>query len=77
MYIILTTENSTQMYVTWSTMNATQNATCLYGTNSISQRAQGWTTKFVDGGPEKHTQYIHRVLLTNLQPGKKHSEFVV
>lgn len=63
---------STQMFVTWSTMNVTQNATCLYGTSSLSQQAKGYTTKFVDGGTEQHTQYIHRVSLSQLQPGKKH-----
>lgn len=68
--------DSTQMFVTWSTMNVTQNATCLYGTSSLSQQAKGYTTKFVDGGTEQHTQYIHRVVLSQLQPGKKHSKSI-
>lgn len=70
------TGDSTQMFVTWSTMNVTQNATCLYGTSSLSQQAKGYTTKFVDGGTEQHTQYIHRVVLSQLQPGKKHSKSI-
>ena len=77
MSFLLIVGDSTQVYVTWSTMNITQNATCLYGVGSLTQQAKGTTTKFVDGGTEQHTQYIHRVVLTHLQPGKKHSEILL
>ena len=77
MSFLLIVGDSTQVYVTWSTMNITQNATCLYGVGSLTQQAKGTTTKFVDGGIEQHTQYIHRVVLTHLQPGKKHSEILL
>ena len=76
-FFLLIVGDSTQVYVTWSTMNITQNATCLYGVGSLTQQAKGTTTKFVDGGTEQHTQYIHRVVLTHLQPGKKHSEILL
>lgn len=32
-----------------------------YGINGFALTARGTTEKFVDGGPAKHTQYIHRV----------------
>lgn len=60
------------MVVTWSTMNVTQNSTCVYGIDKPTMVAKGYTRKFVDGGPQQHTQYIHRVTLINLQPGKRY-----
>ena len=64
------------MFVTWSTMNKTGNATCLYAPVNATKfmTAKGNTKKFVDGGSEQHTQYIHRVKLTGLTPGKLHGE---
>ena len=32
-----------------------------YGINGLILKATGTTEKFVDGGPAKHTLYIHRV----------------
>ncbi|KAK3092240.1 hypothetical protein FSP39_000169 [Pinctada imbricata] len=63
------------MFVTWSTMNQTANATCLYAPSNTAQQmtATGTTTKFVDGGAEHHFQYIHRVKLTGLKPGQLHT----
>ncbi|XP_076098898.1 acid phosphatase type 7-like [Mytilus galloprovincialis] len=62
----------TKMLVTWSTMNVTQNATCLYGVQTTNMIAKGYTRKFVDGGPQQHTQFIHRVTLINLKPGTRY-----
>ena len=60
------------MVVTWSTMNVTQRAVCGYGIDTTNMMANGSITKFVDGGPQQHTQFIHRVTLTNLKPGTKY-----
>lgn len=38
-----------------------------YGTYDYTISANGFSTKFVDGGGGKHTQYIHRVILTGLR----------
>ena len=62
----------TKMVVTWSTMNVTQNSTCVYGIDTPTMVAKGYTRKFVDGGPQRHTQYIHRVTLINLKPGTRY-----
>ncbi|XP_072023967.1 acid phosphatase type 7-like [Amphiura filiformis] len=65
------TGDPTQMMVTWSTFNDTKESTVEFGfqVENMTMTAYGSRTKFVDGGPEKHTQYIHRVTLTNLMPG--------
>lgn len=65
----------TKMLVTWSTMNVTQNATCLYGIQTTNMIAKGYTRKFVDGGPQQHTQFIHRVTLINLKPGTRYGNY--
>ncbi|CAC5378885.1 ACP7 [Mytilus coruscus] len=65
-------DDPTKMLVTWSTMNVTQNATCLYGIGTTNMIAKGYTRKFVDGGPQQHTQFIHRATLINLKPGTRY-----
>ena len=60
------------MMVTWSTFNDTNESTVEFGItpmNNLSMTAKGNRTKFVDGGSEKHTQFIHRVKLTGLKTG--------
>ena len=59
------------MLVTWSTFNDTNESTVEFGIemNNVSIIAKGNRTKFVDGGSEKHTQFIHRVILTGLKTG--------
>lgn len=60
--------------VTWSTLNDTESVV-EYSINSTKLlRATGSSTKFVDGGPLKATQYIHRVTLAELQPRSRYSE---
>ncbi|RZC32767.1 iron/zinc purple acid phosphatase-like protein, partial [Asbolus verrucosus] len=54
--------------VTWSTFNDTPQSTVEYGIGGYILTARGHSKLFVDGGSEKHTQYIHRVLLENLTP---------
>ena len=58
-------------------MNVTQNATCTYGMGgTMNMVAKGNTKKFVDGGVQQHTQFIHRVTLTNLKPGTQYGNFL-
>ena len=61
------------MVVTWSTRDDTASIV-QYGMQRITMVAKGNSTKFVDGGAEKATQYIHRVTLTNLKPKTRYSE---
>ena len=52
------------------------NSTCVveYGLKEINlkQFALGATSKFTDGGRAKRSQYIHRVKLEELKPGRKY-----
>lgn len=59
-------ENVNDIVVTWSTMDdvGSDGSIVEYGINGFALRASGTTQKFVDGGSEKHTQYIHRVSWT-------------
>ncbi|XP_033626483.1 acid phosphatase type 7-like [Asterias rubens] len=65
------TGNPTEMIVTWSTFNDTESQV-QFGVTAAKSTSSGSSTKFVDGGPEKHTQFIHRVKLTKLKPGTKY-----
>lgn len=62
-FLVLFLENVNEIVVTWSTMSdvGENGAIVEYGINGLVLRATGTTEKFVDGGPAKHTQYIHRV----------------
>lgn len=63
------------MTVTWSTFNNTNTSVVQFGLNGdLSHSAIGSATKFVDGGPERHTQYIHRVTLSGLKPNSTYSK---
>lgn len=50
-------------------MDKTPNPTVEYGVDKLSRLAKGSSELFVDGGPKKHQQYIHRVTLDELQLG--------
>lgn len=63
-------ERPNQMVVTWSTMSEVGRPIVEYGIRGFSMSASGKTTKFVDGGSKKHTQFIHRVVLSNLKPNE-------
>ncbi|XP_017771060.1 PREDICTED: acid phosphatase type 7 [Nicrophorus vespilloides] len=58
--------------VTWSTFNDTKESIVEYGIGGMVLKAYGNSTVFVDGGKNKHTQYIHRVTLPNLNPKSKY-----
>ncbi|XP_005108444.1 acid phosphatase type 7 [Aplysia californica] len=58
-----------KIIIVWSTFNKTGDTTVLYGKNGKpTQKATGSVTTFTDQGPEKRIQYIHRVILTGLEP---------
>ncbi|KAJ8046055.1 Acid phosphatase type 7 [Holothuria leucospilota] len=66
---ISATGNVAEMVVTWSTFNDTATSEVYFGIHgNLSEHAIGSSTKFVDGGSERHTQFIHRVKLTDLKP---------
>lgn len=63
----------TKMTATWSTFSDTNSSICEYGeTRLLSHWAEGFSTLFVDGGPQRHSQFIHRVTMTDLIPGQKY-----
>ena len=75
-FLFTISADGTQMVVTWSTRNDTASIV-QYGTEHLTMVAKGSSTKFVDGGPEKATQYIHRVTLSNLEPRKRYSKIYI
>lgn len=56
-----------EIVVTWSTFDKTPNSTVEFGLGKMTTNATGSSKRFVDGGREKRTQYIHKVKLSNLQ----------
>ncbi|XP_015606629.1 acid phosphatase type 7 isoform X2 [Cephus cinctus] len=65
-------DNIFNIVVTWSTMDDTHESIVEYGIDGFILTAQGNSTLFVDGGSQKHKQYIHRVWLRDLTPGSKY-----
>ncbi|XP_002133576.3 acid phosphatase type 7 isoform X3 [Drosophila pseudoobscura] len=63
-------ESVLEMVVTWNTRDNTNESICEFGIEGLQRLAKApqGPTAFVDGGPKKATQYIHRVTLTNLEP---------
>ncbi|KAF5277847.1 hypothetical protein FQR65_LT15910 [Abscondita terminalis] len=59
-----------EIVITWSTFGQTNKSLVEYGVGfgPLNRTAEGRAITFVDGGPKKHTQYIHRVKLTDLLP---------
>lgn len=70
-------QNTSEIVVTWSTMNDTKESIVEYGINGLILRTAGVSSAFIDGGPKKHTQYIHRVILKNLTPNSKYGNYDV
>ncbi|CAG7727913.1 unnamed protein product, partial [Allacma fusca] len=65
--------NPSEMMVTWSTIDDPQGSVVEFGLNHITEKTfNGSSIKFVDQGAQKLTQYIHRVLLRDLSPGKRY-----
>ncbi|KAL1138630.1 hypothetical protein AAG570_008693 [Ranatra chinensis] len=69
---LFVSENVSEIVVTWSTWNETIYSIVEYGIDKFSHSAHGESKLFVDGGPEKRKQFIHRVRLTNLLPRQKY-----
>ncbi|XP_071441921.1 acid phosphatase type 7 [Hetaerina americana] len=65
-------DKPSEMYVTWSTLNDTEVSVVEYGIGGLIKRAINIPKLFIDGGPEKRRQYIHKVKLEELQPGTKY-----
>lgn len=66
-----------QMIVTWLTIDKTRTPKARYGeakgsTPTLNLQAKGWSTRYVDGGTEQRTMYIHRAIMSNLMPGKRY-----
>ncbi|XP_064480865.1 acid phosphatase type 7-like [Ornithodoros turicata] len=57
-----------EMMVTWTTFNWTNESMVEYGVGRPRHRTAGNCTKFTDGGQQHRTLFIHRVLLTGLKP---------
>jgi hypothetical protein len=63
------------MVVTWSTIDPTNSSVVEFGVASIGEEAAtGFSTRFQSPGPMNLTQYIHRVTLRKLIPGKVYSK---
>lgn len=65
-------ETVNEIIVTWSTFNDTEESIVEYGIGGFILTATGNSRLFIDGGPARHSQYIHRVTLPSLTPGSKY-----
>ncbi|BES89928.1 Purple acid [Nesidiocoris tenuis] len=66
-------DDDLQLVVTWTTFSPTPTPTVFYGTGAQKNlTAEGVSRLFVDGGHKKRKEYMHRVLLTGLQPDTKY-----
>ncbi|CAG7837424.1 unnamed protein product [Allacma fusca] len=65
--------NPTEMVVTWSTIDDPGSTSVEFGIEKIAEnRVNGTATLFEDHGELKLKQYIHRVILRELQPGQNY-----
>lgn len=68
-------EDIHDIVITWSTRQDTKESIVEYGIGGFILTAYGNSTLFVDGGPKKHKQYIHRVWLKDLTPNSKYGKY--
>lgn len=72
MYDCVLTADPTEMVVTWVTQESTKSSVVEYGEYAIDQVSSGTEEIFQDGGSEKRTFFIHRVVLRKLSPATKY-----
>jgi len=61
------------MIVTWVTLNEVNDSVVEYGQmDTLENRATGWVSVFQDSGNEQRREYIHRVVLQDLLPGRRY-----
>uniref|UniRef100_T1GWM5 Purple acid phosphatase n=1 Tax=Megaselia scalaris TaxID=36166 RepID=T1GWM5_MEGSC len=65
--------STSEIVVTWSTKDDTKSSVVEYGIESFQLSEKGSSTHFVDGGAGKHSQFVHRVVLKNLEPSTKYT----
>ena len=72
--VVLLTDKPSQLTVTWNTVDNPKSSIVEYGFHeeSLNLSATGNILEFVDGGKAKRKQYIHKIKLANLSPGKKY-----
>jgi hypothetical protein len=58
------------MMITWVTLDIINDTVVEYGIDGLASKQNGYSTVFKDGGFEQRKMEIHRVLLTNLEPGR-------
>lgn len=68
------TEKTTDIVVTWSTFNDSLSSRVQYGKEVMDKDATGSAKLFVDGGKQKRHQWIHNVVLRDLEPNTKYSK---
>lgn len=74
-FIFCLLESESELVVTWTTWNNTDESVVKYGINGPVLKASGTSNLFEDGGELHRTQYIHRVRLTNLQPSSQYGNY--
>lgn len=74
-FIYCSLESESEIVVTWTTWNDTDESIVEYGINGLILKAFGTSTLFVDGGELHRTEYIHKVKITRLQPSSKYSDY--
>lgn len=67
-------KNISEIVVTWSTFNKTDSSVVEYGIGGLILKQVGTSKLFIDGGPRKHSQYIHTVTLKHLTPDSKYGK---
>uniref|UniRef100_A0A0B6ZTI3 Purple acid phosphatase n=1 Tax=Arion vulgaris TaxID=1028688 RepID=A0A0B6ZTI3_9EUPU len=70
-------ETPNQIVISWSQIAWTEKSIVLYGFNGqLTQSKLGNSTKFVDSGLQKRTQFFSKVILDDLIPGKLYTYVV-